>query len=90
MSMTPEQIVANLATSFCPHSSKTVIANYRYQNDCGLCVTDAIRAAVQEETATLREALEGAIRFIELRFKFPEKHDLVKKLKKALGTEAPQ
>lgn len=38
----------------------------------------------------LREALEAAITFIELRFKFPEKHDLVKKLRKALAPKGEE
>jgi len=76
------------------HELRREIARLRQQvanlHEDRTLMTTGIARYVDTATA-LREALEAAITFIELRFKFPEKHDLVKKLKDALAaTEAPQ
>lgn len=81
--MTPEELMINALKGIVP---------YPMLRRAVKVSVDAIRAAQAEQRRKdaemakgMRGALEAAITFIELRFKFPEKHDLVKRLKKALA-----
>ena len=56
--MTAEKVVENLRTGYCYHRSQSATASYCTQLSCSLCVTAAIREAVEAERDRWMQATE--------------------------------